>query len=284
MYVPLVVKSYYSLLSSMNRIEDIVSFCVTHGMTQIGLCDNNLFGAMTFLHQCEKNHIHAILGLDVVYQGRHLYCYASNYKGYQQLLKLSTIQSEREVTLEELKLFSSCLIVIFPFGSYDLAKELSFYASIYFGYSSLDEMKEAILYGEIVFAPEVLYLEEEMKHYLPYLYMIRDGKTVEHEMPRITGMHHLIVDHLEYFSENTGILNTEKIASHCNIVFPKAKLLLPLYETGNGMDANTYLMELSKAGLLRRLDGKVPKRYLDRLYYELDVIGQMGYSNYFLVV
>ncbi|MBQ8193470.1 MAG: DNA polymerase III subunit alpha, partial [Bacilli bacterium] len=45
-----------------------------------------------------------------------------------------------------------------------------------------------------------------------------------------------------------------------------------------------YLCELCKVGLSKRLNGNVPKEYQDRLFYELKVINEMGFPNYFLVV
>ena len=50
------------------------------------------------------------------------------------------------------------------------------------------------------------------------------------------------------------------------------------------MDSSTYLVALTKAGLSKRLNNNVPKTYLDRLFYELEIINKMGFSNYFLVV
>ena len=50
------------------------------------------------------------------------------------------------------------------------------------------------------------------------------------------------------------------------------------------MSSFDYLEALSKKGLTKRLNGNVTKIYLDRLIYELDVINELGFANYFLVV
>ena len=42
MYTPLYIKSNYSLLSSLITIDDLISFCIEHNITEIALCDDDL--------------------------------------------------------------------------------------------------------------------------------------------------------------------------------------------------------------------------------------------------
>lgn len=84
----------------------------------------------------------------------------------------------------------------------------------------------------------------------------------------------------EFINDRTCL----EIVRDCNVTFPKASLLLPIYDCPNNLDADTYLRELAIKGLTRRLKGNVLKDYSDRLIYELSIIKKMGFSNYFLVV
>ena len=84
----------------------------------------------------------------------------------------------------------------------------------------------------------------------------------------------------EFINDRTCL----EIVRDCNVTFPKASLLLPIYDCPNNLDADTYLRELAIKGLTRRLKGNVLKNYSDRLIYELSIIKKMGFSNYFLVV
>ena len=68
----------------------------------------------------------------------------------------------------------------------------------------------------------------------------------------------------------------------CNLKIEKRNDLLPIYNSE--IDGDQYLVELSLKGLNKRLNHEVPTEYKIRLKYELDVIRQMGFSNYFLVV
>ena len=70
----------------------------------------------------------------------------------------------------------------------------------------------------------------------------------------------------------------------CNLEIPKHEDLLPVYNDDKDFDEKKYLTDLCVYGLNKRLNGKVPKKYIQRLKYELDIIIKMGFCNYFLVV
>ncbi len=284
MYVPLYVKTTYSLLSSMVSIPKLISFCKEKGISSIGICDSNLSGVMEFITLCGKNEITPIIGLEVQ-MDHSVLLYAKNYVGYQNLMKLSTLQSEGKVTEEQLLAHLEEVFIVLPFESRSLFKLFSDSSSLYLGFTSKEEEKEAYLITkQVLFLPEVLYLEENEKEYLPYLEMIRDGKTISSDMVIREGLHHLVIDHLDYYTDNAGIINTNKIASACHIEFPPATLLLPLYDIKDAPSASAYLAQLAQTGLKRRLHDDVSNIYWDRLKYELKTIHEMGFSNYFLIV
>ncbi|MEE9249216.1 MAG: DNA polymerase III subunit alpha, partial [Dehalococcoidia bacterium] len=88
----------------------------------------------------------------------------------------------------------------------------------------------------------------------------------------------------ELFSDfPEAIENTNRIADACDISMEFNRLRLPLYETPNGEDADEYLEQLCKEGL-RRLIPDAGEEAQRRLTYELDVIRQTRFANYFLVV
>ena len=88
-----------------------------------------------------------------------------------------------------------------------------------------------------------------------------------------------------------AIENTVKIAERCNFEFEFDKPKLPTFPTPKGIPAGEHLRELTQRGYERRKqngtlvipDGK-EREYLDRIEYELNVIDNMGYSDYFLIV
>ena len=280
MYIPLYNKSNYSLLSSMLSIDDIISFAVHHKISSMALCDDSMYGVMEFIHKCKKNDIKPIIGLTVTLEEFVIVLYCKNYRGYQSLIKLSTIQNERVVSVDDLKMYSDEVVAVLPFDSRDKFSSLiDIYSDLYLGYRTKSEEKEVLLETRnVVFFPLHLYLYKTDSDYLGYLYRIRDGKTVSDEVSYDLSDYELEVPNVLEYTDNLGLMNTIRISELCNLEFPKAELLLPIYECDN---PSQYLFELSKVGLNRRLGGNVSDEYRKRLSYELKIIDEMGFSNYF---
>ncbi len=284
MYTPLYVKTEYSLLSSLIRMDELIDYCVKHHISSLGISDDALFGAREFYLKCQAKGIHPIIGLEVHDPNGPLLLYAKNYEGYQNLLKLSTIQSERQVTLEDLKTFSRELILVLPFESRELYQELrSIYEEHFLGFERKEE--EAIVKGmtdKIVYLPKILFLDPSDQEYLSYLSLIRDGKTISDDQPFFDSEKYFKVS-VEKAIDSVGIFHTNEIAARCDVQFPPRKLHLPIYPC-DGISQEEYLKQLSIKGLTKRFLGKVPPVYQKRLSYELDIISKMGFANYFLIV
>ncbi len=283
MYIPLFNKSNYSLLSSLLKIDDIIKYAKNNNISSISLTDVNMYGTMEFIKKCRENGIKAIVGLNVILEKYNIVLLATSYQGYKSLIKLSTIQNERRVEEDNLKTYNADLVCLLPFEYKENIETLKkIYSNLYLGYKNKKEETEALLQTtDIVFLRQNLYLNKTDSTYLPYLYRIRDGKTISEETDYDIDDHELNIDNILELTDNKGLINTMKIADSCNLVFPKATNLLPIYECD---DPATYLFELCKAGLTKRCNGEIPQEYKSRLTYELKVINEMGFSNYFLVV
>lgn len=86
----------------------------------------------------------------------------------------------------------------------------------------------------------------------------------------------------------SAIENTAKIADSidCSIEVKDPKGLMPTFPVPKGFTEDSYLIKIAYDGLLHRIKktNKNFKIYIKRLNYELDVITQMGYSGYFLIL
>ncbi|MDD4602121.1 MAG: DNA polymerase III subunit alpha, partial [Negativicutes bacterium] len=88
----------------------------------------------------------------------------------------------------------------------------------------------------------------------------------------------------ELFSEIPDALaNTLRIAERCNVELVFGRHLLPEFPVPDNLSADEYLRKLCQEKLLLRYD-QLGEGILQRLEYELSVIGNMGFSGYFLVV
>src|SRR5690554_4257929 len=91
-----------------------------------------------------------------------------------------------------------------------------------------------------------------------------------------------------------ALANTVEIARRCNIEIQLGKYFLPDFPVPEGMTMDEYFRHVSHEGLEERLAVVLPpdahdyaskkQVYLDRLKFELDIIIQMGFPGYFLIV
>lgn len=77
--------------------------------------------------------------------------------------------------------------------------------------------------------------------------------------------------------------NTQIIADQCNVEFEFGTLHLPEFQPPNGLTNKEYLRNLCFSGLEYRYK-QITDELKQRLEYELSVIEQMGYVEYFLIV
>lgn len=78
-----------------------------------------------------------------------------------------------------------------------------------------------------------------------------------------------------------AVENTVKIADECNVTLDFDTLKLPRFRTPKGRDSYEYLHGKCMDGLISRYGDE---RYIERLEYELSVIKNMQFVDYFLIV
>jgi DNA polymerase-3 subunit alpha len=91
-----------------------------------------------------------------------------------------------------------------------------------------------------------------------------------------------------------AVENTLAIARRCSVTVRMGEYFLPNYPVPEGMTMDDYFRRVSEEGLEDRLAKTLPKddpdydrkrqAYYDRLKFELDIIIQMGFPGYFLIV
>ena len=280
-YVPLQIKTSYSLLSSLVKIPKLVEYAKKLGYKALAITDhNNMFGVPEFYNACKKNNIKPIIGLELTINDTNILLYAMNNHGYKNLIKLSTIVSEEIITIDILKEYKDNLILVLPYKYYN-EEIYNIYDKKFIGYSTIEE-KEKIKEDK-VFINDISYLNKEDYKYLDYLLMIKESKTLgEYELNTNKNKHLLSIEEVSDISDDRDIINTSIIADLCNVELSYTKDLLPIYDESK--DAYEYLFYLCNKGLNKRLNNNVDKVYIDRLNYELKIINEMNFCNYFLIV
>ena len=101
----------------------------------------------------------------------------------------------------------------------------------------------------------------------------------------------VINDNSEFYihdADDEIISNTIKtnqdIINMCDVKIEYENDLMPVFTCPDNMDSSSYLKKLCVEGLKEKFGDKTYQIYIDRLKYELDVINNMGFCNYFLIV
>lgn len=283
MLTALEVKSSYSILSSLNKIELLTEKASNIGYFSLAITDtNSMFGVYEFYLSCKKNNIKPIIGIEIENDNNRYILLAKNNDGYKNLIKISTIVSERNIDINELNNYKDSLILIMPNSSYN-EEIFSIFEDKYIGYSTLEEKKLIDNTKRKVFINDVSYIDKEDYKYIDYLYMIRDDKRLgEIELGTHKDKHLLSKEEFKNVVDTSALENMKYISEVCNVTLEYQKGLLPIYD--KEIDSYEYLTNLCNKGLSKRLNGNVTKEYSDRLKYELDIINKMGFCDYFLVV
>lgn len=267
MHIPLKVTTDYTLLKSLIKMPDLISFLCDNKINACGICDENLYGVLDFYFSCKKNNIKPIIGLSIKLNNLEVCLYAINYEGYKNLLKIHTLKEKNELNVLNIKEFCKNILVILPYESKELYNEFSCFDVIFIGYKTQYEKINALaITKNIVFFKDLKVLKKEEVSYLKYLDILRkDNIEVNSDC---------------CYCDDVSDENIEKIVNLINIEIPLDKRYIPKYSD------NSYelLKNLCVKGLNKRLNGKVSKEYVDRLKYELDVINKMGFVDYFLIV
>ena len=236
-YGSLNIKSDYSLLKSLIKINDLIEYAKKNNINVLSLCDNNLCGSLEFYNACKQNNIKCIIGLEYIYENKKIYLFAKNYNGFKNLLLISRYG---------LKEYEDIILIndkpIYNFEFYDINK-------LYFKeIRSLEKENEpALKYLEAIDKNEKI---ENINNIENVTFEIIEDKIIEQIINKIN----LNLDHkeeiLKYSNEDSYKLLKQKIVEGTKIKFGET----------------------------------VPKIYLDRLKYELEIINKMGFCDYFLIV
>ena len=280
-YVPLHVKTSYSLLSSLNKIPNLVARAKQLNYSSLAITDtNNMFGVPEFYNECIKNNIKPIIGMELQIDDGKILLYAMNDNGYKNLIKLATITSETTITIDNLKEHSCDIILVIPYKYYN-NEIYDTYKYKYIGYESLEEKLK--ISQPKVFINDVSYLNKEDYQYLDYLYMIKDSKNISnYELNTHKGKYLLTEEEINAICDKEDIENTLMISKLCNFKLKSNQNIMPLYD--KNIDSYSYLKFLCNKGLNKRLNNNVSSEYINRLNYELKIINQMNFCNYFLIV
>ena len=269
MFYPLGVKTDFSILKSLIKIEDYILYAKNNGLNVIGILDDNLNSSHIFYEMCKKNNIKPVIGLDIIIEDKEVYLYPVNYHGLTNLFKFSSLE---EKSFKTLKNYSEDIICVINYESLEIYENMKkIFSKVFLSFKTDEERVDELSISEdVIYINETLSLTEEASKYINYLDMINKNITLGEFS--LKDYRESILEIKEY--------DTSKLTDLIDIEFPNATSYIPVYVE----NSQEYLKNLAIKGLNKRLSNDVPLKYKERLLYELDVINKMGFSNYFLIV
>lgn len=275
MYTPLGIKTDYSLLKSLIKVKDLISYAKNNGYTSLGILDNNLNSSYTFYNACKGANIKPIIGLDTELDNYRILLYPRSRKGLINLNKFTKKKCESVLSISDLKDFSEDVIIVLPYPSIELYDVVvSLFDTVFLSYRTEEEKKNELIKTEnVIYIEDINSLSINSSKYVNYLYMIDKGlKLGDIEL----------VDYKNNVLKNIEV-DTDKFTDLINIEFESGMRYIPHFGDPS-LDSKEYLTSLSYKGLTKRLNGNIPSKYKERLDYELKVISDMGFTDYFLIV
>lgn len=299
--IPLHVHSYYTILSGTIRPDAIVQKAKKFGLKSIALTDTNgMYGLVPFFKKAQEERINSILGAqitDLENEKKYALILAKNQQGYRELCKIITLRKLNDdfSLVKILNEFTENLITITP--SIELLSRIKVHSNLFSELISTNSQKKPNreLYN---------YSQERGIAYIasnPIYFLNKDDHKL-HRLVRSIDLNNAInnlsknemVDEECYFKDPgdiddlysslpEAIKNTEKIASKCKVDLKIGEFKYPKYPLGGEESAKDCLTKLTYNGLHKKYE-KITEEILERVEYELSVINELHFNDYFLIV
>ncbi len=281
---------------------------------------NGIIGCEVYVAQ--RTRFDKVHGLDN--ERYHLVLLAENQTGYQNLIKMVSaawtegFYTKPRVDKELLEKYhegiiclSACLAGELPQailkGDYEKAKETALWYRNVFGENNYFlEIQDHGIADQKSSNPVIIKLARELG--IPLVatndahYITKEDAEIQKILVCIATKHTIEEDtgmgfETEEFYVKSGdemaqlfpdvpeaISNTNKIAERCHVEFEFGNTKLPIFEVPDNRDHFEYFSDLCYKGMVKRYGEDYPEEYMERLNYELGVINQMGFIDYFLIV
>lgn len=305
------------LLRGINKLNHLAPLLQRRGATLASIVNSKMYGVPSFYKTMKKYGIQPVIGLSVqldLGEGHVvlLYVYARTQEGYQNLLKMSSaisITKEETLPVHWLKAYSAgCLIVcamtddswdgsrndevVGRIKTHHTGEMMSIGISRPGGEIHPEEV-DIIATAELLALPiSAMY---EARYTLPtdaFAYQAAQAiLTGEKLTEQEEALHADAFSYLpaqeelaEWFGDMPHWLEkTAELLECCEVEIPDRPLSMPRFPLADGQDVNAYLAEKCQQGLYERL-GATGEEYAERLQYELSVIREMAFADYFLIV
>ncbi len=294
--------SSFTLLESPTKVKDLAENAKKKGYSALALTDVNITYGLVNFYKADDQGYKNILRLSSAVN--HL---------------TENGEKENVLELEELKKYLGHLVIITPSNLHSELKMLQT-NNPNMGANYVRILKDAVPTSSLVYLG--VYADQGQQEYINYLrslatqfelslaavedgqYLNRNEQFLRRTLQAIKSNTHL--ENVEQLAKQAGshylktseelqvnyrkfeiedaLENAEKIGQLCNAKITFQDPQLPKFKQNKFPTSKEYLHSLAQNGLAKRFKGQIPERYQKRLDYELKVINEMGFDDYFLIV
>ena len=315
-YYNLQVHSAYDLLNSTIKYTELFSKLKKDGQDTVVITDPTLYGAIK-AHKIAKkfdvNLVHGLeikLGYGISFLKFNILC--KNTEMFYRLLEISTMIENKvewsiEKFVEELKKSKEDFVIIVIDELRD-SMEFSYLNDVlkgfdfYFGFNEKFDASLYQYYENVVYTKPSFYLNNDQYQQVIVSRAIRDNAKLNiTELTTTTGSKFVRIqeDFKNLLNVDNPLLKSmlekalvkqAEIIDKCRYNLEFKGYHLPKYKYGKDEDvfqnfsSRDYLRYLVQKGAKEKLLGKDLYKYKKRYEYELKIIDEMGFNDYFLIV
>ena len=299
--IPLHVHTNFSLMEGTISVDELINVCKKDNIKSIAVTDTNAMnGLIQFVKKSLEEKIKPIIGTYITEpndESKYVIFLAKNNQGYSDICKIITHRKLNEdfSLLNIIKKTWQNLFLITP--NIDLLKQSNKNNSVYAeiiptSSKKISALKTFQLAKEIdvpIIASNPIYFLKKNDYELHKLVTaIRLNKVIDNLDDSE------LVDKEFYFKSINeveksiakipeALTNAEHIASDCNVDLKLNDYKYPAFPQLKSESSISKLSQVSKEGLKKRYKN-IDDKVLKRLEYELRVIDELNFADYFLIV
>ena len=298
--IPLNVHSYYTFLNGVIPIKALVERAASYNLPALALTDNeSTHGHIQFAKECKAAGIKPIFGATLFF-GEHADDYiillAKNNAGYSFLCRLITQKKLSKLLLEHIATRSEWGNLIY------LTPNLEYYNKLKVKYKYL-EIKLKYAHKQQNYNTLASYYESNIECIIsaPIVFLDEGDFVLHKTVSAISNRKTLgsvdettLADKSNYFIDPRKIKskfaafdkyfkNCEIISELCNADLNLGAYKFPKFHSSNPTEHRSVLRSICYDGLKKRYS-EIAAEQTKRLEYELDVIDELHFTDYFLIV
>jgi DNA-directed DNA polymerase III PolC len=297
--------SNYSLLRGTIPLDNLIGFAKANSGQYIALTDtNNMYGLIQFAKKAEEEKIIPVLGAlvdDPKDSEINAVFLAKNNSGYSQLCKIITsrkLKDDFSLTslfyqdLKDLYIITSSLKLLVGIKHFRNWNE-NIYAELIVTEKQKRKTRNLFDFAKAnnlqVVASHPSYFQK------PDDYLLHKVVTAIGLNSTLENLDESELVDEEYCLKSTeemiklwkalpeALWNMEHIAQNCNVDLEFSKYKFPVFPLPSGETSFSYLWKICFNGLAEKYQ-PITEKAVKRLQYELQVIDELGFSDYFLIV